>query len=177
MEDRSSRSQTAPTLAFGMHRAGFLQTNSKTRIICVHHSQVPMGSGSSPPRRINERNPKGDKTFMATEQTCPQCGAALPDGGWEGLCPKCLVRVSLEANPGEPGSGKPHENATVAQPDMPTERAGMMVGRYKLLQQIGEGGFGVVFMAEQAEPVQRKVALKIIKAGMDTREVIARFEA
>jgi serine/threonine protein kinase len=60
---------------------------------------------------------------------------------------------------------------------MQTERTGMLVGRYKLLQQIGEGGFGVVFMAEQTEPVQRKVALKIIKAGMDTREVIARFEA
>lgn len=52
-----------------------------------------------------------------------------------------------------------------------------MIGRYRLLQQIGEGGFGVVFMAEQTEPVQRKVALKVIKAGMDTREVIARFEA
>src|SRR5881409_1919760 len=56
-------------------------------------------------------------------------------------------------------------------------RSGTMIGRYKLLQQIGEGGFGTVFMAEQQEPVQRKVALKIIKAGMDTREVIARFEA
>ena len=56
-------------------------------------------------------------------------------------------------------------------------RSGTMIGRYKLLQQIGEGGFGTVFMAEQQEPVQRKVALKIIKAGMDTREIIARFEA
>jgi serine/threonine protein kinase len=52
-----------------------------------------------------------------------------------------------------------------------------MIGRYKLLQQIGEGGFGIVFMAEQTEPVQRKVALKVIKAGMDSREIIARFEA
>ena len=52
-----------------------------------------------------------------------------------------------------------------------------MIGRYKLLQKIGEGGFGVVYMAEQTEPVQRKVALKVIKAGMDTREVVARFEA
>jgi WD40 repeat protein len=52
-----------------------------------------------------------------------------------------------------------------------------MIGRYKLLQKIGEGGFGVVYMAEQVEPVQRKVALKIIKAGMDSKEVIARFEA
>ena len=57
------------------------------------------------------------------------------------------------------------------------EGPGTVIGRYKLLQEIGEGGFGVVFMAEQLEPVQRKVALKIIKAGMDTREVIARFEA
>jgi serine/threonine protein kinase len=61
--------------------------------------------------------------------------------------------------------------------DVLIERTGMMIGRYKLLQQIGEGGFGVVFMAEQTEPVQRKAALKIIKAGMDTREIIARFEA
>ncbi|MGO8836575.1 MAG: serine/threonine protein kinase [Limisphaerales bacterium] len=61
--------------------------------------------------------------------------------------------------------------------DLMTERTGTMIGRYKLLQKIGEGGFGVVFLAEQTEPVQRKVALKIIKAGMDTREVVARFEA
>jgi serine/threonine protein kinase len=51
------------------------------------------------------------------------------------------------------------------------------IGRYKLLQQIGEGGCGVVFMAEQEEPVRRRVALKIIKPGMDTKSVIARFEA
>src|SRR6185369_16970441 len=57
------------------------------------------------------------------------------------------------------------------------EGAGTTIGRYKLLQQIGEGGFGVVFMAEQQEPLRRMVALKIIKAGMDSREVIARFEA
>src|SRR5262245_16953251 len=114
---------------------------------------------------------------MGATRTCPQCGAALPNEGWEGLCPKCLVRVSLEADPGQPGGGEPPQNPLPSQPDMPTERPGMMVGRYKLLQQIGEGGFGVVFMAEQTEPVQRKVALKIIKAGMDTREVIARFEA
>ena len=56
------------------------------------------------------------------------------------------------------------------------EGAGDRIGRYKLLQEIGEGGFGTVWMAEQMEPVSRKVALKIIKLGMDTREVIARFE-
>ena len=57
------------------------------------------------------------------------------------------------------------------------EKPGDTVGRYKLLQRIGEGGFGVVFMAEQREPIVRRVALKVIKAGLDTREVIARFEA
>jgi len=57
------------------------------------------------------------------------------------------------------------------------ERCGDQVGRYKLLQQIGEGGCGTVYMAEQEEPVRRRVALKVIKLGMDTRQVIARFEA
>lgn len=58
-----------------------------------------------------------------------------------------------------------------------TEKAGDRIGRYKLLQQIGEGGCGVVYMAEQEEPVRRRVALKVIKLGMDTKQVIARFEA
>jgi serine/threonine protein kinase len=57
------------------------------------------------------------------------------------------------------------------------EKAGDRIGRYKLLEKIGEGGCGVVYMAEQEEPVRRKVALKIIKLGMDTTSVIARFEA
>ena len=57
------------------------------------------------------------------------------------------------------------------------EKAGAFIGRYKLLEKIGEGGFGVVYMAEQREPVKRRLALKIIKVGMDTREVVARFEA
>ena len=57
------------------------------------------------------------------------------------------------------------------------EKAGDRIGRYKLLQQIGEGGCGVVYMAEQEEPVHRRVALKVIKLGMDTKQVIARFEA
>ena len=57
------------------------------------------------------------------------------------------------------------------------EKAGMKIGRYKLVHEIGHGGMGVVYMAVQKEPVKRKVALKIIKPGMDTKEVVARFEA
>ncbi len=69
--------------------------------------------------------------------------------------------------PGLPG--------TIDQPL--TEKPSAQIGPYKLLQQIGEGGFGIVFMAEQLQPVRRKVALKIIKPGMDSEEVVARFEA
>src|ERR1700687_436086 len=75
----------------------------------------------------------------------------------------------LESPP--PGLG-----GTIDLPPL-SERPGIVIGPYKLLQQIGEGGMGVVFMAEQTRPVQRRVALKIIKAGMDTREVGARFDA
>jgi WD40 repeat protein/serine/threonine protein kinase len=66
--------------------------------------------------------------------------------------------------------------ATTDEPPV-AERPGTVIGPYKLLEQIGEGGFGVVFMAEQMQPVRRKVALKVLKPGMDTRQVIARFEA
>src|SRR5438874_3877038 len=66
--------------------------------------------------------------------------------------------------------------ATIDFPQI-IERPGTVIGAYKLLEQIGEGGFGVVFMAEQTQPVRRKVALKVLKPGMDTRQVVARFEA
>ena len=58
-----------------------------------------------------------------------------------------------------------------------SEGVGTLIGPYKLIEQIGEGGFGVVFMAEQQHPIRRRVALKVLKAGMDTRQVVARFEA
>ncbi len=61
--------------------------------------------------------------------------------------------------------------------DAPDDAVGQTIGRYKLLEKIGEGGCGVVYVAEQTEPVRRRVALKVIKLGMDTKQVVARFEA
>ena len=61
--------------------------------------------------------------------------------------------------------------------DKPDEAIGQKIGRYKLLERVGEGGCGVVYVAEQTEPVRRRVALKVIKLGMDTKQVVARFEA
>ena len=86
-----------------------------------------------------------------------------------------LLRAHSEAG-GFFGGQIPTAAATEIQPPI-AERPGTVIGPYKLLQQIGEGGFGVVFLAEQERPVKRRVALKVIKPGMDTREVIARFEA
>src|SRR6266568_1234891 len=75
---------------------------------------------------------------------------------------------------GRPAAGRP---ARAAQAFPAGEKPGDRIGHYKLLQQIGEGGCGVVYMAEQEAPVRRRVALKIIRPGMDTKSVIARFEA
>src|SRR5262245_5091841 len=72
---------------------------------------------------------------------------------------------------------RPAAGGTITGPDWAAESLGTRVGPYKLLEPIGEGGFGVVYMAEQTQPVRRKVALKVIKPGMDSRQVIARFEA
>ncbi len=85
-----------------------------------------------------------------------------------------LLQVHLEAGSflNAPASGLA---ATIDQP--PLERPGTQIGPYKLLQQIGEGGMGVVYFAEQSQPVQRKVAVKLIKVGLDSRQIIARFEA
>ena len=87
------------------------------------------------------------------------------------------VELLLRAHQGEENF-LARGNGAAATIDRPiAERPGMVIGPYKLLQQIGEGGFGVVFLAEQDRPVKRRVALKVIKPGRDTREVIARFQA
>src|SRR5438552_7577870 len=77
--------------------------------------------------------------------------------------------------PREPSAAAPVTN--MAASVTPIEKPGDHIGRYKLLEQVGEGGFGVVYVAEQREPVKRRVALKIVKLGMDTRQVVGRFEA
>ena len=71
----------------------------------------------------------------------------------------------------------PYSRRTVEAAPVIREGPGTIIGRYKLLERIGEGGFGVVYMAEQQHPVRRKVALKVVKPGCDTGQVIARFEA
>jgi len=89
------------------------------------------------------------------------------------------VEVLLAAHQGTDRLFDDPAAALMASADLtePTEAPGAVIGRYKLLEKIGEGGMAVVYMAEQEQPIRRKVALKIIKLGMDTRQVIARFEA
>src|SRR5438067_939059 len=77
--------------------------------------------------------------------------------------------ASLANDGGDPARAVPRAG--------PREGPGTVIGPYKLLQVIGEGGMGTVFMAEQTHPVQRNVAVKLIKSGLDSRQVIARFEA
>ncbi|HXU78295.1 MAG TPA: serine/threonine protein kinase, partial [Methylomirabilota bacterium] len=86
--------------------------------------------------------------------------------------------VSLLKADADEGDSDFLKNTQLLRPTAPvTEKPGDRIGRYRLLEQIGEGGCGVVYMAEQEEPVRRRVALKVIKLGMDTKQVIARFEA
>jgi WD40 repeat protein/tRNA A-37 threonylcarbamoyl transferase component Bud32 len=139
---------------------------------------------------------------MVSENKCRECGAVIPSGSPDGLCGKCLLSLGLEAAQGvleataldadaeaqaqadrlagdsiEPSLPAPGPVKTVVVNPSPAEEPGDKIGRYKLLEKIGEGGFGAVYLAEQKEPVKRRVALKIIKLGMDTRQVVARFEA
>ncbi len=91
-----------------------------------------------------------------------------------------LSQATVDIKPGNERGGGAHViglTLSGAAAASSHEHEGQMIGRYKLLQVIGEGGFGTVWMAEQREPVKRRVALKIIKLGMDTRQVITRFEA
>ena len=104
---------------------------------------------------------------MTDPPTCPACGDPLARGQDGDLCPACLLGAAMEGDlPDQSASSGAGVAGDYGFPSI-AERLGARIGRYKLLEQIGEGGFGVVWMAEQEEPVHRRVALKIIKPGMD----------
>jgi serine/threonine protein kinase len=91
-----------------------------------------------------------------------------------------LLEARQPPQEGRAGDTVPASRATLKLdfPDKPgSETVGQVIGRYRLLERVGEGGCGVVYVAEQTEPVRRRVALKVIKLGMDTKQVVARFEA
>lgn len=97
-------------------------------------------------------------------ENCFNCGAPIPEDAPGGNCFRCLFEV-------------PEPPAKDLNPASAKQEGLGRIGRYRLLEKIGEGGFGIVFRAEQVEPIRREVALKVIKPGMDSRQVIARFEA
>ncbi len=107
---------------------------------------------------------------MTDRRQCLDCGAELDAQALSGLCPRCLLKL-IELSQADAADPAAEEAACV------DHAGGDILGRYRLFEKIGEGGFGAVWKAEQMAPVQRLVALKLIKLGMDTREVIARFQA
>src|SRR5947209_6313297 len=129
---------------------------------------------------MNSVSPLEAIFFAALEQGSPEERAAYLDGACAGdLEVRRRVEKMLAAQAQAGSFLESPAAAAGATIDLPptAEGAGTVIGPYKLLEPIGEGGFGTVFLAEQTAPVRRKVALKVIKAGMDTAQVVARFEA
>ncbi len=127
--------------------------------------------------------PRSEKEifFEVLEKPTPQERAAFLDGAC-GTNPVQRAKVeALLADHFQQDAFMKEPAVEVCTPMVPlpppSEAPAQMLGRYKLLEKIGEGGFGEVWMAEQREPVKRRVALKIIKLGMDSRQIVARFEA
>src|ERR1051325_1611634 len=100
---------------------------------------------------------------------CPQCGKQFGSGDLAGLCPKCLILGAFDSSVGADGCAtETIDTAGAAAGDDD-------FGRYCVLRPLGEGGMGTVYLAEQLEPIRRRVALKVVKLGMDTTQVLARF--
>jgi eukaryotic-like serine/threonine-protein kinase len=98
---------------------------------------------------------------------CPQCGTELGSTDPAGLCPKCLIQGAFESSAGvDVLSTQTADRAAAGDEDF---------GRYRIIRSVGEGGMGTVYLAEQREPIRRFVALKVVKLGMDTTQVLARF--
>ena len=100
---------------------------------------------------------------------CPQCGAELGSGDPAGLCPQCLILGAFDSLAGAEESGTQTLEIATAPGDDD-------FGRYRIVRPLGEGGMGTVYLAEQCEPIRRRVALKVVKLGMDTAQVLARFD-
>ena len=130
---------------------------------------------STPPDPIQREQ----ALFAAALEHAPEERAAFLDGACHDD-PELRQRLeTLLAANDDPDSLLPEDLTAEATQDSPfhDESVGQTLGRYKLLERVGEGGYGVVYVAEQTEPVRRRVALKVIKLGMDTKQVVARFEA
>ena len=98
---------------------------------------------------------------------CSECMTTVAPGGWpHALCPRCMMAAGLDGGSRD-GTGTAAQSA-----GNPTQ-----IGDYRILEKLGEGGMGEVFAAQQDRPIRRKVALKLIKEGMDSRQIIARFES
>jgi serine/threonine protein kinase len=107
-------------------------------------------------------------------RACPKCGDTSPAADLGGLCPGCLAGLAFSTGT---GAGKSALAGEAEPSPSHAEGADDRIGPYRLVEPLGEGGCGVVYLAEQEQPLRRQVALKVIKLGMDTRQVIARFEA
>jgi WD40 repeat protein/serine/threonine protein kinase len=112
---------------------------------------------------------------------CPQCGLPLPaDAPASRLCPACLFGLGLEERDFRTEGAAAGISATLNTKSMPPGALPVQperIGPYRILQPLKEGGMGIVYLAEQQEPIRRRVALKLIKLGMDSREIVARFES